>query len=222
MILANVRGRLRAADLQLMVLLLSRGSAVRRAVLERRLETEGPDPLLDSPDLAEGLLATRTIMVPSEALFFYVIVRHALREAGVEDRDLADYLAALLLEFGRRDRARRIDWHDDQSHQYLIDILADLDASQGERRFQVMLHLGNYALWLGGLFPQYIEARRVRRGGPNLGYYDGLGRRGYSLAAEHALADRFQLDGVLHTAAECYPLIREALNTVSSRVLFPN
>lgn len=220
MILANVRGRLQAADLHLMVLLLSRGSAARRAVLERRLETEGPDPLLDSPDLAEGLLATRTIMVPSEALFFYVIVRHALREAGIEDRELADYLAALLLEFGRRDRARRIDWHDDQSHQYLIDILADLDASQGERRFQVMLHLGNYALWLGGLFPQYIEARRVRRGGPNLGYYDGLGRRGYSLASEHVLADRFQLDGVLHTAAERYPLVREALNTVSSRVLF--
>ncbi len=221
MILANVRGQLRAADLQLMILLLSRGSAVRRANLERQLDAEGPDALLDTPELAEGLLATRTIMVPSEALFFYVIMRHALREAGVDDRDLADYLAALLLEFGRRDRARRVDWHDDHSHQYLIDILADLESAHGERRFRIMLHLGNYSLWLGGLFPQYIEARRVRRGGPDLGYYDGMGRRGYSLAAEHVLADRFQLDSVLHTAAEQYPLVREALNSVSTRVLFP-
>ena len=126
MILANVRGRLQPADLQLMILLLSRGSAARRAVLERRLETEGPDTLLDTPDLAERMLAIRTIMVPSESLFFYVMVRHALQQSGIDDRDLADYLAALLLEFGRRDRAQRVDWHDDHSHRYLIDILADL------------------------------------------------------------------------------------------------
>ena len=47
MIRANTRGRLTAADLQLVILLLSRGSAHRRAYLERRLATEGPDPLLD-------------------------------------------------------------------------------------------------------------------------------------------------------------------------------
>jgi hypothetical protein len=215
MILANVRGQLRPADLQLMLLLLSRGSSARRAVLERRLETEGPDALLDSPELAERLLATRTIMVPGESLFFYVIVRHALQQSGIDDRELADYLAALLLEFGRRDRATRVDWHDDHSHRYLIDILADLDASHGERRFRVLLHLGNYALWLGGIFPQYIEARRVRRGGPDMSYYDGLGRRGYSLAAEDALADRFHLDGVLHAAADRYGVVRSALNTVA-------
>lgn len=218
MILANVRGQLRAADLQLMLLLLSRGSAARRAVLERRLETEGPDALLDTPDLAERLLAARTIMVPSERLFFYVMVRHALQQVRVDDRDLADYLAALLLEFGRRDRATRVDWHDDHSHHYLIDILNDIEASQGERRFRVLLHLGNYALWLGGLFPQYIEARRVRRGGPDMSYYDALGRRGYSLAAEDVLADRFHLDGVLHTAADRYAAIRSALNGVAGRL----
>src|SRR5690242_10457252 len=50
MIRANTRGRLTAADLQLVLLLLSRGSAHRRAYLERRLETEGPDPLLGAPD----------------------------------------------------------------------------------------------------------------------------------------------------------------------------
>src|SRR5207342_2999845 len=110
MIRANTRGRLTAADLQLVILLLSRGSAHRRAYLERRLTTEGPDPLLDAPDLLERLLTVRTMLVPSETLFFYVVMRHALRKAGVDDRELADYLAALLLDFGRRDRAWRIDW----------------------------------------------------------------------------------------------------------------
>lgn len=97
-----------------MILLLSRGSAHRRASHERRLATEGPDPLLDTPELLERLLTVRSMLVPSEALFFYVVVRHALRKAGVDDRELADYLSAMLLDFGQRDRAWRIDWHDDQ------------------------------------------------------------------------------------------------------------
>lgn len=220
MILANTRGRLRPADLELALLLLSQGSAVRRGALERRLEREGPDALLDQPELAERLLAVRTMMVPSEALFFYVMVRQALLNAGVDDRELSDYLAALLLEFGRRDRAFRVDWNDDQRHRYLVDILMDLEQTQGERRFKVMVHLGNYALWLAGIFPHYIAARQRRRGGPDLSYYDTLGRQGYAMASDHVLADRYHLEGVLRAAAERYRTLREAMNALSERVLF--
>jgi hypothetical protein len=221
MILANTRGQLKPRDLELVVLLLSRGSAAHRASLERRLEREGPDPLLDQPELAERLLAVRSVLLPSEVLFFYVVVRRTLLAAGLDDRDIADYLAALLREFGRRDRATRVDWHDDHAHRYLVDILTDLEASQGERRFRVMLHLGNYALWLAGLFPQYIEARRLRHGGPDMQYYDALGRRGFAMASDHALADRYRLEFILQTAVERYPTLREALNDLSERVLFP-
>jgi hypothetical protein len=154
-------------------------------------------------------------------LFFYVLVRHTLTRAGIDDRELADYLASMLLDFGRRDRAWRIDWNDDQRHRYLVDILMDLEASEGERRFRVMVHLGNYALWLAGLFPDYIAARHLRKGGPDVAYYDALGRRGFGLASDHALADRYGLDGVLRTAAERFPSVRGALNGLSDRVLFP-
>ena len=218
MIQANTRGRLTAGDLQLVVLLLSRGSAHRRASVERRLATEGPDGLLDSPELLERLLTVRSMLVPSETLFFYVLVRHALRGADVDDRDLADYLAALLLEFGQRDRAWRVDWNDDQRHRYLVDILADLETTDGVRRFKVMVHLGNYALWLAGLFPDYIAARHLRKGGPDVRYYDTLGRRGFGMASDHALAAAYGLDAVLRTAADRYPDVREALNGVSDRV----
>ncbi len=221
MIRANTRGRLTAADLQLVILLLSRGSAHRRASFERRLATEGPDPLLDAPDLLEHLLTVRSMLVPSEALFFYVVVRHALRGAGIDDRELADYLAALLLDFGQRDRAWRIGWHDDQQHRYLVDILADLESSGGERRFQVMMHLGNHALWLAGLFPDYIAARHLRKAGPDVTYYDALGRRGFGMASDHSLAEEYGLVTVLRTAAERFPSVRGALNGVSDRLLFP-
>ena len=204
-----------------MILLLSRGSARRRAYLERRLAAEGPDPLLDSPDLLERLLTVRTMLVPSPALFFYVAMRHALTKAGIDDRELADYLSAMLLDFGQRDRAWRIDWNDDQQHRYLVDILADLEASGGERRFRVMVHLGNYALWLAGLFPDYIAARHVRKAGPDVTYYDALGRRGFGMASDHALAGEYGLGAVLRTAAERFPSLRSALNGMSDRLLFP-
>jgi hypothetical protein len=221
MIRANTRGRLTPADLQLVILLLSRGSAHKRAYIERRLASEGPDVLLEAPELLERLLTVRTMLVPSEALFFYVLVRHALRRAGVDDRDLADYLAALLLDFGQRDRAWRVDWNDDQRHRYLVDILTDLEATDGARRFKVMVHLGNYALWLAGIFPDYIAARHLRRGGPDVTYYDALGRRGFGLASDHVLASEYGLVQVLRTAAERFSSLRGALNGVSDRVFFP-
>jgi hypothetical protein len=221
MIRANTRGRLTAADLQLVILLLSRGSAHRRGELERRLTVEGPDALLDAPDLLERLLTVRSVLLPSQALFFYVVVRHALRASGLDSRDVADYLSAVLLDFGQRDRAWRIDWNDDQRHHYLVDILADLEATVGDRRFKVMVHLGNYALWLSGLFPDYIAARRLRKAGPDVSYYEAMGSRGFGLASDHVLAEEYGLDTVLRTAAERFPALRSALNGVSDRLLFP-
>ncbi len=222
MIRPDTRSRLTAADLQLVILLLSSGSAGRRASLERRLTAEGPDALLDVPELLERLLAVGSVLVPSEALFVYVLLRQTLRNAGVDDRALADYLAALVIDFGRRDRAWRIDWNDDEQHRYMVDILADLESSEGDRRFKVMAHLGNYALWLSGLFPDYIAARRLRKGGPDLTYYDALGRRGFGLASDHALADHYGLGDVFRIAAERFPSLRGALNGMSDRVLFPH
>ncbi len=222
MILADTRGRLTADDLELVIRLLCRdGGARARAELERRLSAEGPDALLDAPELPERLLALRSVLLPSAPLFFYVMVRHTLLRAGFAEPDVADYFAALLLEFGRKDRAWRIDWNDDQRHGYLVDILHDLSATEGERRFRVLAHLGNYALWLAGLFPDYIAARRLRKGGPDVAYYDQLGRSGYEQASDHALADRYGLEVIYRTAAERFPSLRQALNQLSDRMLFP-
>src|SRR5205823_524496 len=67
MILANVRGRLRAQDFLLVALALAHGDTARRARYERQLLEEGPDELLDEPGLLAALLALRTLMVPSRA-----------------------------------------------------------------------------------------------------------------------------------------------------------
>jgi hypothetical protein len=100
-------------------------------------------------------------------------------------------------------------------------LLADVEHGDPTRRFLVQTHLGNYALWLGGLFPDLVEERRARRGGPDLEYYDEMGQRGFTLAAQHRLARQYGMESLFEAAAERFPRIRAALNEVSDRFLFP-
>jgi hypothetical protein len=222
MILANVRSRLRAADLELAVRALAHRHPERRAGYEARLAAEGPDAVLDEPDLVAALREMRSLAEPSAPLFVYVAVRHTLRTGGLEDPELADYLAALVLEFGDHDRYARLGRHGDQSYHYLVDLVADLATDEGERGFLLRVHLGNYSLWLAGLFPDRIAARRARAGGPDLPYYDELGRQGYDLAARHPLADRFGTAALYRSVADRFPAVRQALNHLSDRVFFPD
>ena len=225
MILANVRGRLRAQDLLLVALALARGDAARRARYERLLLEAGPDELLDEPDLLDALLALRTLVVPSPALFAYVAVRHTFR-AGRDRRTRAAGRPGSrpALEFGDHDRHVRIRRSDDETYHYLVDMVEDLTGldDAGERAFLLRVHLGNYSLWLAGLFPDYIAARRSRKGGPDLPYYDELGRQGFRLAAQHRLAEHLGVATIYRSAAERFPTLRVAFNRLSDRVFFPN
>ena len=222
MIVADVRQSLTRADAQLALRLIGRGSAAELAQAEDALRDRGIDALLDDPRLLGALVESRQGAHASLALFTYVATRHALRGAGINDRTLADYVAAIVLHFGLRDRATRVGEADDETYETLADIAEDLDTADARRAFLVRAHLGNYALWLSGLFPDMIESRRWRRGGPGLEYYEQLGRRGFRLAADHRLAEQHGLAPVYATAAERFAVLRVALNTVSDRYFFPN
>jgi hypothetical protein len=221
MILANLRQRLTPADRAFVRALLAGGDRRRGAWLARREEVEGPAALLDDPRLPELLRGAAGHAAPSAPLFVYVTVRHALKRSGLDDARLADYVGALVLEFGLRDRAWRIAHHDDAEYRYLADILAAAEGTPGRRAFLLSAHLGNFSLWLAGIFPDYITERRDRRGGPDLAYYEALGAQGFRLASGDALAARLDLADVLARAAEQFSEIRVALNRLSDRTFFP-
>jgi hypothetical protein len=221
MILADTRHKLTRNDAQLALRLIGRGSDAELARAEAALREQGIDALLDDPRLLASLLEHPQAAQVSLPLFFYVLVRHALRDVGETDRGIADYVSAILIHFGARQRARQVADHDDQLYDTLADLLADADEADGNRSFLVRAHLGNYALWMSGVFPDYIEQRRWRRGGPDLEYFEEMGRRGFELAAQHRLAVRYGMQEMFGTAAERFRHLRLALNRVSDGVFFP-
>ncbi len=222
MVQPNVRASLTRDDAQLALHVIASGRISDLEEGERRLATDGVDALLDDPRLLVGLLRTDRGIMASYALVAYVIMRHALTAVGERDRQLADFLASLFMEFGVRDRAQRISRFDEDTYDTLGGILAAADSSDPKRSFLARAHLGNYALWFSGVFPDHIEERRWRKGGPNLEYYESMGRKGYSLAAHHKLAHDAGVDEFYALAAERFRVMRIALTSVSDALLFPH
>ena len=189
---------------------------------EVRLREQGLDALLDDAGLLRALLRRGTVSAAPAPLFFYLLVRHALLEREIADRQLADYTAALLLEFGNAGRAHRIDRDADEQFVYLADILAEMERARGEREFQLRVHLGNFALWLAGVFPDHITHRVRRRGAPPLSYYDELGATGFRTAAATDVALRHGLGDLFVRFADQFSSVRSALNSLSDALFFPH
>ena len=221
MILANIRQGLTRDDAQLVLRLIARGSETEYMAVEEALRCHGLDVILDDPRLPDALIECRQAAHASLPLFTYVLVRQALRRVHEDDRGISDYVASILVHFAMRDNAHRISAVDDEAYDTMAALLADVDHGDATRRFLVRAHLGNYALWLGGLFPDHVEERRWRRGGPDLEYYDEMGQRGFALAAQHRLSQQYGMTALFEAAAERFPRIRAALNSVSDRFLFP-
>jgi hypothetical protein len=214
MIRPNVRVSFGRKEAELLLALAGPGA-------EERLRSQGIDGLLDDVSVFRAFLQRDGVSAAPAPLVFYLLVRHAFLAREIHDRRLADYTAALLLEFGKAGRAHQVPGSEDREFRYLADILAELELARGEREFHLRMHLGNLALWMGGLFPDHITHRVQRRGAPPLSYYDELGASGFRSAAGMQIALRHDLGDVLVRAADDFTSVRSALNTLSDAFLFP-
>lgn len=222
MILPNIRPSFGRPETQVLIEQLARHTTRPADHWERRLGDEGLDALLDHPAALPSLMEGGGLSTVPASLVFYVLVRRALLDVGVTDSRIADYIASLLVEFGRRDRAFRIAQHDDEEYRYLLDMVGDIaEEPTTRRKFLLCAHLGNFSLWLAGIYPDYVVARVQRRGAPGLRYYEDLGAFGYRSAAETQLALALDLADIYHEAAELFPVLRRALNRLSDRYFFP-
>lgn len=187
---------------------------------EDRLREGGIDVLLDDARVVRRLLQRDGIDLAPAPLVFYLLVRQALLEREILDRQLADYTAAVLLEFGRIGRREGGDAMPDTL--YLVDILEEIERARGEREFALRAHVGNVALWLGGIFPDYITHRVQRRGAPPMSYYDEVGAASFRSAASMEMALRYDLGDLFLRFADDFSEVRAALNGLSDALFFPH
>src|SRR5436309_11753743 len=97
-------------------------------------------------------------------------------------------------------------------------MLTALRTADDRTSFLIRVHIGNYSLFLSGVFPDRIRFRAEARGFPDLKYYEGLGRTHYRMASDHRLAQRYEVAKIFNTLAERFAATRLALNDISERL----
>ena len=169
--------------------------------------------------MLRALLEDPACLRISAHFYFYMLVRHAFRRVGIDDRGVADYVAAMLTEFSRPERACCVVPGQELPAEYFFEMLAALQTADASTTFHLRVHIGNYSLFLSGVFPDRIRSRAEARGCPDLRYYEELGRSSYRVARDHRLAQRFELAGIFDTLSERFTATRKALNDLSDRMV---
>lgn len=218
MIQANCRERFTAADFDFVVRTLSRSERDSVNLVDLLTDDEARDAVLDSPRLVESLLSDGTPLTISPQLYFYVLLRHVLKDTGFGDRDVSDYLASLLETFSQTARMRSpADGHTSPI-QYVSDMLIALRNATPSQSFLIRAHVGNYSLFITGIFHETVQ-HRSQRGAPDVGYYEDLGRSNFRVAAGHQVARKCALNEVFEQLADGFRDIRLALNRLSDSLI---
>jgi len=218
MIKANCRERFTAADFDFVVQTLSRSKGDSVTLVDLLTDDAARDAVLDSPRLVESLFADGAPLTISPQLYFYILLRHVLKETALADRDVSDYLASLLETFSQTARMRSpADGHTSPI-QYVSDMLIALRTASPAQSFLIRAHVGNYSLFITGIFHETVQ-RRSQRGAPDLGYYEDLGRSNFHLAAGHQVARTCALSEVFEKLAAGFREIRLALNHLSDSLI---
>jgi hypothetical protein len=218
MIRANCRARFTAADFDFIVRTLARSPTDHVSLVDLLSDAETRDSILDHPRLVEAILSNAGHLRISSQFYFYVLARHVLQQAGIGDRKLCDYVGSLLETFSHASRLQAPDKIENQGCQYISDMLIALTKATPEQAFLLRAHVGNYSLFISGIFYENTQ-RRSLRGAPDIDFYEQVGRTNYQLLASHATARRCELDDVFEGLAGRFRDVRLALNDLSGRLL---
>jgi hypothetical protein len=215
---ANCRAQFTAGDIDFITSVLGKKKQSAEFLVSLLADMETRDLILDDETLFRALLEKRGCLKVSPHFYFYVLVRHVLRQSGLEDRSVSDYVAELLTEFSREERTRCVLRGQLQPMDYFFEMLTALQTADDYSAFCLRAHIGNHSLFFSGVFPDRIRARAERRGFPGLQYYREMGRASYRAASHHRLASEFELAPIFDTLSMRFEPTRLALNGLAEKV----
>jgi hypothetical protein len=219
LIQSNCRARFAAEDIEFVLSVLGVRIGTAECLVQLLADEQTRDQILDDDALFHALLERRGCLRVSSRFYFYILVRQVFRRADIQNRQVADYVAEVLAEFAVAEQARCVVPGRSQPLDYFFEMLSALQQADDRTSFLIRAHIGNYSLFLSGVFPGRIRFWAEARGFPDLKYYEGLGRSQYRVASDHRLAQKYDLSEVFGTLAERFAATRLALNDLSDRLV---
>ena len=215
----NCRIQFTAEDIEFVSTILGAKAGNPQTVVKLLADEQARDLILDDEALFRALLERHGCLRVSTHFYFYILVRNVFRRSGLADRSVADYVAEVLAEFSRTERTRCQLPGQPNSLDYFFEMLAALHTANDRVNFFIRAHIGNYSLYLSGVFPERLRFRAEVKGAPGLRYYEELGKINFRLARDHRLAREYDLADVFDTLSERFATTRLALNDMTDRLL---
>jgi hypothetical protein len=215
---AECRDRLTPDDFQFIVSTLTSDPIAGQSISALLADPVTRDQILDDKSLFQTIVDSPNDLRISPHLYFYVLVRHALLCADMDDRELSDYVASMLAHFTLTSHV----WprSDGRLLDTTVDIVHAMQGRSGQERFALHTYAGNISLFMSGVFVQRIRNRNQRRAAPGVDYYERFGMTNFGAAREHHLADRYRLSDIYGRLSREFRGIRMALNDMTERLTF--
>ncbi|MFT5466623.1 MAG: hypothetical protein ACI8UO_001723 [Verrucomicrobiales bacterium] len=219
----SCRARLQRRDFRFIAQVLTgvqSGDKNMDALIRLTRDEEALTQVLDDPQLLNSILTVGGAISISAELYFYVLVRHGLIEAGIDHPNLTDYVASTLAEYSKGNPLKPETGEKFEDATYYVDFFKAMSSANSHDRFFLEVRCGNQFLMLSGLFPKFLKRRETRRGAPGIAYYESVASASFRHAAEHPLAGEFAVNEIYPLLAELMPQTRKALNRLGSEYLF--
>ena len=216
MIQPNCRARFTGEDFNFVVRTLAKRPGQQVSLVQLLTDLETRDEILDHEALIRAVLENPGNLTISPQFYFYILARLVLKRSGIDDRTLADYVAALLEKFSQT-RQLSSPIKNVEAH-YISDLLLALKKASPYETFLIRAHVGNYALFISGIFHENI-ASRSQRGAPNCSYYEDMGRSNFKAVASHDVARRYEMSGLFKKLADQFHECRLALNRLADELV---
>lgn len=219
-LIPKCRSRLSECDLRFIDRVLSFDKNESSALDSLLSDDQERDRILDHPALSKAILEETGVVEISTHFYFYVLVRKVLKDADIDDCEVADYVAGVLSEYMRAPRRNSRGFDRNAAYFYVSDAFAHIDRASKSERFFVRVRVANMSLVVTGLFEDHLLHRVERRAALSPSVYADIGRAQYDRVSHHALAKVFDLEDVFGVLADQFDCIQRGIKDLKERLLF--
>src|SRR5438093_10750176 len=139
----NCRVQFAAEDIDFIVSVLGRKLGTAECLVKLLADEETRDLILDDEALFHALLERRGCLRVSSRFYFYILVRNVFRKSDLQDRAVADYVAEVLAQFSRAERACSVVPDPTNPPDYFFVLLAELNTADDLHSFFFWERIGN-------------------------------------------------------------------------------